>query len=135
MQLEIDTSQKPEYLQFVTRLTGTQDFGECKTIAFKKDWLAVVVYNALDESNLGISIATDSPKWCSKAVLKVIFGFPFIQLGVNRITATIRETNEKSTELVKRLGFILEGQLQKYYATGETAMIYGMTKDNCRWLK
>ena len=132
----VDTEQHKSYLEFASRLTGTKDFGNCKTIAFKgKDWLSVVVYNALDESNIGISIATNSPKWCSKRVLKVIFGFPFVQLGLNRVTATINENNSKSISLVERLGFILEGKLIRYYRTNESALIYRMLNTECRWIK
>ncbi len=130
-----DASQSPRFLEYVSRLTGTKDFGDCKTIAFWDDGLlAVVVYNTLDESNCGISIATSSPKWCSKSVLRVIFGFPFIQLGLNRVTAFIRESNSKSISLVQRLGFMHEGEMKQYYENGESAMIYGLTKNESRWL-
>lgn len=132
----VDTSQAPEYLEFVSLLTGTKDFGPCKTIAIHDNTLlAVLVYNSMDEANIGISIASTSPKWCSKLSLRVIFGFPFIQLDLNRVTATIRESNHRSIDTVKRLGFTLEGELKQYYENGESAMIYGLTKDNCRWIK
>ena len=131
-----DTSQDPEYLAFVSRLTGTKDFGPCKTIAFWGDsLLAVVVYNGLDEMNIGISIATTSPKWCTREALKVAFGFPFKQLNLNRTTAVIRKSNRKSRSLVERLGFNYEGKMPQYYENGESAMIYGLTKDNCRWIQ
>jgi len=133
--MNYDTSQDPRYLEYVSELTGTKSFSNCKTIAFWGDGLlAVVIYNALEEKNCGISIATSSPKWCTKLVLKAIFGFPFIQLKLARVTATIRESNAKSRSLVERLGFILEGELKQYYENGESAMIYGLTKDDCRWL-
>ncbi len=135
--IRYDTSQDPEYLEWVKPLTGVKDFGKCRTIGFidNDNLIAVVVYNAQDESNIGISIATSTPKWCTKTALKLIFGFPFIQLEMNRVTATINENNLKSRSLVERLGFILEGELKQYYQTGESAMIYGLLKDNCRWLK
>lgn len=133
--MKYDTTQKAEYVKFATELTGTKDFGTCKTIAFLSDKLdAVVIYNALDESNIGIGMASSTPKWCTKQVLKVVFGYPFTQLGLNRVTATIKETNLKSRSLVERLGFILEGELKHYYQTGESAMIYGLLKEDCRWL-
>lgn len=132
----VDISQRPEYLGFVSKHTGTRDFGPCKTIAFYGDGLeAVIVYNAKDESNIGMSIASTTPKWCKKSVLKIAFGFPFMQLGLNRVTGIQNEFNHKARSLVERLGFELEGEMKQYYQNGESAMIYGMTKDNCRWLK
>jgi RimJ/RimL family protein N-acetyltransferase len=134
--LKTDTSQDPEYLEWASILTGTKDFGPCKTIAFYSDTLeAVVVYNAFDEGNCGISIATSSPKWATKLSLRAIFGYPFIQLGLNRVTATINASNSKSISLCIRLGFRLEGELKQYYENGNSAMIYGLTKDNCGWTK
>ena len=133
--MDYDTSQDPRYLEYASELTGTKDFGPCKTIAFWGDGLlAVVIYNAVDEKNCGISIASSSPKWASKSVLKAAFGFPFIQLGLNRVTGTIKASNKKAIRNAERLGFTLEGELKQYYENGESAMIYGLTKDNCRWL-
>ncbi len=130
-----DTSQNPEYLAFISKLTGTKDFGPCKTIAFLDDTLlAVVLYNGLDESNIGMSVASTTPKWCTRQVLKVCFGFPFIQLDLRRVTSLVRVSNTKSRSLVERLGFILEGEMEQYYENGESAMIYGLLKDDCRWL-
>jgi len=136
--VKYDVSQKPEYLTYVSELTGTKDFGPNKTIAIYSDayeLMAVVVYNGLDEKNMGISIGTSTPKWCTKVSLKLIFGFPFIQLDLNRVTAVVRETNNKSRSLVERLGFILEGEMKNFYETGESAMLYGLQRSDCRWVK
>ena len=134
--MRYDTSQAPQYLQYASELTGTRDFGENKTIAFfdDKTLTAVVVYNALDEANCGISIASSTPKWCTKLVLKVAFGFPFLQLGLNRVTGTIRESNKRARRNAERLGFTLEGELKQYYTDGESAIIYGLTKNECKWI-
>ena len=135
--MRYDTSQNPLYLEYASNLTGTKDFGENKTIAFASDEnkiMAVVVYNALDEKNCGISIASSSPKWCSKLVLKIAFGFPFIQLGLNRVTGTIRDSNHKARKNAERLGFTQEGELKEYYENGESAIIYGLTKSECIWI-
>ncbi len=130
-----DTSQNPAYLAFMTDLTGTKDFGPCKTIAILDDTLlAVVLYNGLDESNIGMSIASTTPSWCTRQVIKVCFGFPFIQLGLNRVTSLVRENNTKSRSLAERLGFGLEGEMKQYYENGESAMIYGLLKNDCRWV-
>lgn len=131
----IDTSQNPSFLKFASEMVSEGHFGEdSKTIAFYEDsWLAVVVYHGKSSGNINISIATTSPKWCSKKALRVIFAYPFNQLGVNRVTALIRKTNRKSRSLVERLGFRLEGTLKQYFKNGEAAMVYGLLKDENRW--
>lgn len=135
--MNIDVSQHKEYIDYVSRLTGTVNFGKCKTIAFWNDkkLMAVALYNMLDESNVSLSLATTNPKWCTRKVIKVIADYPFNQLGLNRVTAVIRESNTKSISLTERIGFTKEGELRQYYKDGESAMIYGMLKDECRWLK
>lgn len=131
----VDTSQDPMHLVFVSKLTGTQDFGPCKTIAFlSENSKAVVVYNWKDESNIGMSIAATSPKWCNRKAIKIAFGFPFIQLGMNRVTSIIRETNEKSIKLVKGLGFRFEGEMRGYYENGDSALMFGLLKNECKWI-
>ena len=131
-----DASQDPRYVDYVCKLTGTESFGECRTIAFlDDDLLAVVLYSGKDEMNIMMAIASSTPKWCTRWSLKVAFGFPFIQLGLNRITTYVRAGNAPAIRLNEGLGFSRVGELENYYESGESAMIYGMTKDKCRWLK
>lgn len=134
--MRVDTGQSGRYLDFASRLTGAKFGPKSKSIAFFSDdrkLLSVVVYNAFEEKNCGISIATTTPKWCTKLALSVIFGYPFNQLGLSRVTATIREGNAKSLSLVKRLGFKREGELKQYYDNGESAMIYGLINKQSKW--
>ena len=131
----VDTSQHPKYLAFVSDLTGTKDFGECKSIAFLyDDSAAVVVYNAKDEANINMSIASTNPKFCNRAMLKVAFAFPFVQLGLGRVTAVARDNNTDSIKFLERVGFILEGKMRRYYENGNSALVYGLTRSECIWL-
>jgi hypothetical protein len=133
--VKVDTSQNPYFLRFAQGLTGVEDFGHCRTIAFyERDVLAVVVYNAVEDKNCGISIAANNPKWCTRTVLRCSFGYPFIQLGLNRVTGVIRASNERALSLNQRLGFKHEGEMREYYDNGESAMIYGLTKSECKWI-
>jgi RimJ/RimL family protein N-acetyltransferase len=135
--MRYDTTQNPLYKQWAAKVIGVKEFGPCATLAFFTDDLelqAVVVYSHVDEKNCEINIASHSPKWCSKLVLKIGFAIPFIQYGLNRMTATIRESNTKSIALVERLGFRRVGELEEFYESGESAILYGLTKTQCRWL-
>ncbi|TFH50112.1 MAG: hypothetical protein E4H01_02970, partial [Lysobacterales bacterium] len=86
-----DISQAPEFIDFASKLTGTKDFGNCKTIAIVDDEiLAVMVFNMFDESNCGLSIAARTPKFCSRRMIRLVMGYPFLQLKLNRITAYVR---------------------------------------------
>lgn len=133
--MNIDTSQDPRFLEFATKITGTKDFGDCKTIAvIDEEILAVIVYNTFDEANCGLSIATSSPKWCSRRIIRICLGYPFLQLNLNRITCLIRESNTPSISLCSRLGFRPVGELKEYFHNGESALIFGLTRHECIWL-
>ena len=135
--MRYDTTQNPLYKQWAADKVGVTDFGPCATLAFFSDDLelqAVVVYSQVGEKNCEINIASQSAKWCSKLVLKISFAVPFIQYGLNRLTATIRESNTKSIALVERLGFRRVGELEQFYESGESAILYGLTKTQCRWI-
>jgi RimJ/RimL family protein N-acetyltransferase len=137
--VKYDVSQNPDYLEFASYNIGT-DFTEdtdANTIAVFTDdyeFCAVVVYNGREDANIGMSIASASPKWGSRDMLRTCFDYPFNQLGLNRVTGYIRESNTKARQNAERIGFKLEGELRQYYEDGESCMVYGMTKDECRWI-
>jgi len=66
---------------------------------------------------------------------RALFSYPFNHLGVIRLTAFIRKNNRKSRSLVERLGFKLEGVHPLAIARKYTGLSYGMTRDQCRWIK
>lgn len=72
--------------------------------------------------------------WLSRRVLRVIFGYPFDQIGCHRMTALVGRRNRESRTLVEGLGFRLEGVARGGFGPGRDTMIYGMLRRECRWL-
>ena len=81
-----------------------------------------------------LSAATDDPSSVSRKVLRVIFGYPFIQLGVSRLKAECSTANERCRSFLVRLGFVLEGISRKAYDGAEDSCVYSMLPSECRWL-
>lgn len=134
-----DVSQDPSYLEFASDVIGTdfRDDTDANTIAFFNDdyeFLCVAVYNGREDANIGMSVASVSPKWGMKSVLRVAFDYPFNQLGLNRITGYIRATNTQAIRNAERIGLKHEGTLRKYYSNGDDCLVYGMLKEECRWI-
>jgi RimJ/RimL family protein N-acetyltransferase len=102
----------------------------------RKDVLvAGVIYNTYDEANVNMHIgALEGSKWLTQDFLFAAFDYPFNELGKKRITAIIRESNSQAREFVLNLGFSIEGELKDYYANGDTQMMYGMLRKQCRFL-
>ena len=114
-------------------------FGAYRSIGvlYKGDLVAGVVYNSLtdDMRDCHMTIASSSPHWAGRLVLRALFDYPFNQLGVARVTATTNQKNKKSKDLLKRLGFMHEGCIRYYYNPNEGALIYGMLKSECKWIE
>lgn len=94
-----------------------------------------LVYDGMPGSNIGMHIrARPGALWCHPKILYHIFAFPFKQLGTRRVTAPIEDGNEASVRTVQKLGFQLEGRLRKAATSGKDVLLYGMLREECRWL-
>lgn len=92
-----------------------------------------VLYNNYFGHDIQMTIATESPKWCSRLILKALFTYPFDQLGCERVTAITAKNNKKARKMLERLGFTLEGVVRKGYDGKQNACLYGMLKNECKW--
>lgn len=95
----------------------------------------VLLYNHFVWPNIGIHVAArEGALWCYPDILYHIFAYPFEQLGCTRVTAPIKSTNRASIRTVEALGFTLEGTLRHAGRNGEDTLLYGMLKEECRWI-
>lgn len=112
------------------------DFGPCTTIGVIRsgELAAVLVYNNYRWPNIEMSLATATPYWASREVLRGIFRYPFVQLRCKRVTAVAAEENTSVRRFMERLGFVQEGIHIDMLKTGN-AVSYGMTRANAaRWI-
>ncbi len=107
--------------------------GSC--IGKLKDGLLVagVVYEDWNRANVICHIAGEEG-WATPRFLAIIFDYPFKRLGVDRITVPICSSNEKSIQLVLRLGFRIEAKLSGATSNGDM-LIFRMFKHECRYLE
>lgn len=95
---------------------------------------AVVLYDQCTGANIHMHIASDDPKWCSRKMLRGLFGYPFHQLQVRRVTAMTAKGNKHARRFLERLGFRLEGVHPESLEDGGALCSYGMLKRDCRWI-
>ena len=93
--------------------------------------LGAVVFTQFSGANIVIACALEAP--LTRRFLRAIFYYPFLQLGCRRVTALIDADNAKSIRLVEHVGFEQEGRMKHATTTGDV-LIYGLTKERCRWL-
>lgn len=99
------------------------------------DGCATVLYN---EYYPGIDIrvhAAGEGTWLNRTTLDIFFGWPFRDLGLRRVSAVAAKKNHKSRNLIKKLGFVEEGCVRKGAENGDNLILFGILKEECRWLK
>lgn len=95
--------------------------------------LGAVVFDGFTPFDCNVHVAIDDRRCVTRHVLKVIFSYPFVQLGLKRVSAQIPQSNIQSLRLAKHLGFTEEGRKREGMGD-EDEIILGMLKSECRWL-
>ena len=135
----IDTSGHPALLDFANNVLEVKFVPEeCRWIgSVTEDMhiMGVVVYSRWTAHNCEMSVASVTPKFMTRAFLKKVFRYPFIELGLCRVTAVVEENNIKALKMNHGLGFKDEGILRNWYGEGRNGVVMGMLKDECKWLK
>lgn len=132
--------QHPEYFNFASRVLNVQyEHGDdCKAIAkLNEDGsiAAVALFTNFHEHDLEISIASDGGrKWLDRRFLRVVFGYPFAMLQLKRVTGIVEEDNAAALDMDRRLGFVEEGRLRKWFGDKD-GIVFGMLAEECKWLK
>lgn len=122
---------------------GVKDhFKGSKCIGVLKDGkiICAVVYNNYylnpDKTPLSLemSIASVDKRWATRHNIRAFFNYPFIQLGLERVTTLCSANEGDIMNFNKRLGFKQEGVHSKAYAYGVDAISFGMLKSQCKWI-
>lgn len=97
--------------------------------------IAGVIYENYNGLDIRMHVATEGKRWLTRHFLGEVFRYPFIQLGCRRVTGLVPASNAKAIEFDEHLGFIYEGCIRRMLPNGEDLLIYGMLKEECRWLE
>jgi hypothetical protein len=92
-----------------------------------------VIFNGFNEADVEVTLY--APRRLSRALFRVICSYAFETLECNRMTARTRASSLVVRRVLTGTGFQEEGMLRRYYKDGEDAVLYGMTKEDCRWLR
>lgn len=122
-------------------VAGKLDEGTIKRsigIGLEKDGnlvAGVVFADQIGTSNIFMHVASDgSRNWMTPGYLAYCFLYPFVQLRCNRITGLVRSTNLNAQKFDEHLGFKKEGLLREYCADGTDMIVYGMLRNECRFI-
>lgn len=112
-------------------------FGPCKALGVVRGdkLLGGVVFHNFRGHDLEMSGAFDRADWIRPSTLRHLFSFPFGQLGCARMTTITGRKNKRARKLDEFMGFRVEGVIRKGLDGKEDCIVYGMLREECRWLK
>lgn len=124
-------------MRFVADRVGETEFQNYTAIGLESDGdlVAGVVYESHNGPNVLMHVASDgSRRWMTPAYMAACFRYPFLQLKTNRVTGLVRADNEDAQRFDEGLGFTREGTVRRGAADGTDLILYGMLRDECRFL-
>jgi RimJ/RimL family protein N-acetyltransferase len=72
--------------------------------------------------------------WLTRRFLGECFRYIFQTLGCVRATGLVAASNIRAQQFDESLGFKYEGTLRKFLPNDEDCYVYGMLREECRWL-
>lgn len=112
-----------------------RDDAQAIGLARDGELIGVTVFDTFSTTGCFVSIATDrSPHWMTRSYIREVFAYPFIQCGFARISCVISEHNAESLRFTRHFGWTQEGTVRRAGPKGEDLILFGMLRDECRWL-
>lgn len=110
---------------------------DAQAIGREKDGqlVGVVVYDTWSDGDCLIHVVSDgSRRWFSREFCIRAMAYPFLQVGNRSITALVLTTNAPSIAMCRHFGFQQEGLLRRRGPAGEDMILFGLLREECRWL-
>lgn len=97
------------------------------------DLIAVVVYNLFSGADISMHVAAvGGRRWMTREYLKAVFRYPFVQLGVRRVSGFVPSRNADAIRFNEHLGFQREG-VMRHALPDDDVIVFGMLKEECRF--
>ena len=130
--------QDDKVIPWVGKRVDEEDFGSAVGIGLEEngELSAGVVFNMFQGHSIWMHVAAEPGKrWLNRDFLFRCFAYPFIQLNCHRVTGLVRIDNLAAQKFDEHLGFKKEGIIRKGADDGTDLILYGMLKEECRWLE
>lgn len=115
----------------------TADWGKYSTIAFwdSRGIKVAMLYNHFLWPDCCMNVAArPGALWAHPQVLWHAFTYPFEQLKCRRVTGLTSVKRKEAVKTNDALGFVREGLLRNADPEGGDVILYGMLREECRWL-
>lgn len=96
--------------------------------------MAGVVFATYTERDVHLHVASQGKRWLTRRFIGEVFRYTFLQLGCRRCTVSVAASNEASRHFVLHVGWKYEGILRAMLPGDEDVLLFGMLREECRWL-
>jgi RimJ/RimL family protein N-acetyltransferase len=130
-------NMEEQHLPWAQERIGVSFKPDAKTIGLERDGkiVAVVIFDSFGETDCNMHIASDGTRaWMSKALLVHAFCYPFVQLGLLRVTGLVPADNEDALKFDEHIGFVREGYHPRGAPGGKDLVSLGLLRSNCRFI-
>ena len=99
-------------------------------------FVAGVVASNFRGTDCEISMAAETANWARKGIMRIIFEYIFYRNNCNRCTCVVKNVREskRTRRFLEGIGFVLEGNMRRAYDGQNDALIYGLLREDCRFL-
>lgn len=119
-------------------IVGLSRSEDMRAIGLRKrgELVAAVVYEGFNGRNMWAHIAgLPGSLWMTRTFLRLMFAYPFLGCGVERVSCYVEDGNVDSRRLAEHFGFTAEARLRGAAADGGDVLIYVMWRNDCRFIK
>jgi len=130
------TTDRGRVSDFCARLLETEGWANHTAVGLERggEIIAGVVYENYTGPNIFAHIAgIPGKRWMTRTFLHAIFHYPFVRLGVERITAQVEASNSDARRLNEHFGFQNEAVLRGAMPSGDLILMV-LWKKNCRFI-
>lgn len=97
--------------------------------------IAVMVLNDFHRGACEAHFASDGRrKWATYGVLRGLFHYIFLALGVRRVIASTPEDNEAAVTMMRKMGFVIEGTLRTEPDGSKRNVVGQMFNTECQFI-
>ncbi len=113
---------------------GSTPYTAVGLAAHTGELIAGVVFQNYIKTSIEVHIASVGRGWATREFLGECCRYPFLTLGCARMTGLVPAGNEAGANFDEHFGFKLEGRIRKILPNGDDLLVYGMLREECRWL-
>ena len=110
--------------------------GGMKGLGLERDGelIAGVLYEGFNGVNCWMHVATTPGKKWTLEYLRYCFYYPFVEVGLQRVSGAVEASNLAARRFDEHLGFKQEAVLHGAAADGGDVILYVMRREDCRYV-